>query len=95
MDIRRCSQGLLGLVGVGERLFLHVFERDGSRAVSSAREKPVDLLRNADLAIYGAENKGKTRYEVFEPGVTRRSTRRLEMESDLRRALERDEFKVL
>jgi diguanylate cyclase (GGDEF)-like protein/PAS domain S-box-containing protein len=62
---------------------------------ASAHDQPGDLLRNADLALYGAKNKGKTRYEVFDASMIRRSVKRLEMESALRKALERDEFTVL
>ena len=62
---------------------------------AAAKDGPGDLLRKADLALYGAKNKGKARYEVFEEEMTRRSARRLEMEGNLIRALERDEFTVL
>ena len=57
-------------------------------------ERPGDLLRNADLAMYQAKAKGRNRHAVFEPGMDERALQRLELESDLRRALERDEFKL-
>ncbi len=62
---------------------------------AAAKDGPGDLLRKADLALYGAKNKGKARYEVFEEEMTRRSARRLEMEGNLIRASRRDEFTVL
>ena len=62
---------------------------------AAAHDQPNDFLRRADLALYGAKTKGKARYEVFDPSMIRRSLKRLDMESDLRRALERDEFTVL
>jgi diguanylate cyclase (GGDEF)-like protein len=58
------------------------------------REHPADLLRNADLAMYRAKHAGKARYEVFEEAMNARALERLEMENDLRRALERQEFVV-
>ena len=61
---------------------------------TSPRELPGDLLRDADLAMYEAKKKGVARYEVYDPRMSRRSARRLKLEDDLRRAFERDEFKV-
>jgi diguanylate cyclase (GGDEF)-like protein len=59
-----------------------------------ARQSPADLLRNADQAMYRAKHAGKARYEVFEEAMNARALERLEMENDLRRALERREFTV-
>jgi diguanylate cyclase (GGDEF)-like protein/PAS domain S-box-containing protein len=64
-------------------------------ALSSPLQKqPADLLRHADLAMYRAKHKGKARYEVFEPGMGTDALERLRLENELRRALERGEFKV-
>ena len=57
-------------------------------------ERPGDLLRNADLAMYRAKDAGKDGHAVFEPGMNERALERLGMEADLRRALERGEFRV-
>jgi diguanylate cyclase (GGDEF)-like protein len=54
-----------------------------------ARKEPADLLRNADLAMYRAKHAGRAHYEVFEEKMNARALERLEMENDLRRALER------
>lgn len=59
-----------------------------------AWEDAEDVLHNADLAMYAAKRKGKARYELFHPSMTERAVRRLEQESDLRRAVEREEFEV-
>ncbi len=53
-----------------------------------------DLLRAADLAMYGAKGKGKGRCEVFDASMHRRAQARLKLQSDLRRAVERGEFVV-
>jgi diguanylate cyclase (GGDEF)-like protein/PAS domain S-box-containing protein len=55
-------------------------------------ERPGDLLRNADLAMYRAKARGRNRHVVFEPGMGERVLQRLELEGELRRALERKEF---
>jgi diguanylate cyclase (GGDEF)-like protein/PAS domain S-box-containing protein len=64
-------------------------------ALSSPLQKlPAELLRHADLAMYQAKHKGKARYEVFEHSMGTDALERLRLESELRRALERGEFKV-
>jgi diguanylate cyclase (GGDEF)-like protein/PAS domain S-box-containing protein len=61
---------------------------------TSSRERSEDLLRKADIAMYEAKGKGKARYEVFDPSTNARALERLELENDLRRALERGELRV-
>jgi diguanylate cyclase (GGDEF)-like protein len=51
-----------------------------------------DLLRNADVAMYRAKSEGRGRYEFFEPGMRAAVIERLELEGDLRRAIDRREF---
>ena len=55
---------------------------------------PEAVLRNADLALYRAKADGRARYAVFDPSMQARALERLELETDLRHALERDELRV-
>ncbi len=57
-------------------------------------ENPDNVLRNADIAMYRAKAKGLGRYEVFEPTMLDRVMTRLELEIDLRKALENQQFVV-
>jgi len=57
-------------------------------------EKPEDLLRDADTAMYRAKERGKNCYEVFDAAMHSRAVARLQLETDLRRAIERKEFRV-
>jgi diguanylate cyclase (GGDEF)-like protein/PAS domain S-box-containing protein len=50
------------------------------------------LMRNADVAMYMAKERGKGRYQVFEPEMHDTALRRLELKADLQRALENGEF---
>src|SRR5215203_4709551 len=61
---------------------------------STAQEQPADLLRHADLAMYRAKRRGKARYEVFEPSMDAKAVERLILETGLRRALVRQQFRV-
>ena len=54
-----------------------------------------DLLRDADFAMYGAKQGGKDRWQVFEPGLHAVVRERLGLETDLRRALERGEMRLV
>lgn len=56
--------------------------------------RPADLLRDADTAMYRAKSLGKTRHEVFDPAMHQHAANLLQMENDLRRAVERHEFVV-
>ena len=53
-----------------------------------------DLLRDAELAMYRAKRTGKARCEVFDPAMHSSAVRRLNLEIDLRRGLERGELIV-
>jgi diguanylate cyclase (GGDEF)-like protein/PAS domain S-box-containing protein len=52
-----------------------------------------DLLRDADTAMYRAKYEGLT-YKAFDEAMSQRAIDRLELENDLRRAIEREEFVV-
>ncbi len=53
-----------------------------------------DLLRDSDIAMYRAKALGKARCAVFDRSMHERAVERLRLESDLRRALERQEFRL-
>lgn len=53
---------------------------------------PEEVLRDADTAMYRAKNDGRARYEVFDRTMHAQAVEQLEVETDLRRAIERDEF---
>jgi diguanylate cyclase (GGDEF)-like protein/PAS domain S-box-containing protein len=58
-----------------------------------ARE-PDDFLRDADTAMYRAKEAGKSRYEIFDREMHIRNMNLLQLENDLRRAIEQNEFRV-
>jgi diguanylate cyclase (GGDEF)-like protein/PAS domain S-box-containing protein len=54
-----------------------------------------EVLKDAELAMYYAKRIGGDRIEIFKPAMRSRKTDRLTMESELRRAIEREEIKIL
>lgn len=64
--------------------------------VSGGMERSAeDFLRDADAAMYRAKEAGKARYEIFDQEMHVRNMNLLQVENDLRRAVERHEFEVL
>ena len=61
---------------------------------STGYERPEDVLRDADTAMYRAKAAGKARHEIFDTGMHARAVALLRLETDLRRAVERGEFVV-
>jgi diguanylate cyclase (GGDEF)-like protein/PAS domain S-box-containing protein len=61
---------------------------------SHSGSSPDDILRNADMAMYEAKSKGKSRYALFESKMTSQAKARLQLGTELRLALERGEFSV-
>ncbi|MDB9315672.1 EAL domain-containing protein [Spirulina sp. CS-785/01] len=57
-------------------------------------EKPEHLLRDADAAMYQAKAQGKACFKIFDSAMHHHAVTRLQMETDLRRAIERKEFQV-
>jgi diguanylate cyclase (GGDEF)-like protein/PAS domain S-box-containing protein len=80
------------------------FELDGHQVVVSASigialgnpgvDNPDDLLRSADTALYEAKGRGKGRHATFQDNMNVRAWRRLELESEIRRAIANEELRV-
>jgi diguanylate cyclase (GGDEF)-like protein len=66
----------------------------GIAQLRPAHTSPTDLLRDADSALFLAKQRGKSRYEVFDASATDFSPRRVGLETDLRRAIDRHEFSL-
>ncbi len=70
-----------------------VFVRASMGIASGAGDDSADeLLRRADVAMYVAKSDGKGRFAVYDAAMERSIVGRLELASELQRAVERDEF---
>jgi diguanylate cyclase (GGDEF)-like protein/PAS domain S-box-containing protein len=63
-------------------------------ALRGGDETATELLRNADVAMYLVKSNGKGHVAVYEAAMHAMALERLELEADLRRALERGEFEL-
>jgi diguanylate cyclase (GGDEF)-like protein/PAS domain S-box-containing protein len=74
--------------------FIFVTASIGIALSSATGGESGDLLRAADIAMYRAKDRAKARYEVFDRSKDAHALERLELENDLRKAIERDELRV-
>jgi diguanylate cyclase (GGDEF)-like protein len=66
----------------------------GIAASDSRYDRPVEMLRDADTAMYRAKSLGSALHVVFDQAMHTSVVSRLKLETDLRRAIERNEFRV-
>jgi|GEM_PF-330246 len=59
---------------------------------STGKRTAEELLRDADLAMYRAKSRGRARYELFTQRLHTRAVELLQVETDLRHAIERNEL---
>jgi EAL domain-containing protein (putative c-di-GMP-specific phosphodiesterase class I) len=61
---------------------------------STGYERPEDILRDADTAMYRAKENGRSRFEIFDSAMRDQIMLRLDLESTLRQAIEKEELDV-
>ena len=100
-------EGLTDATHIAERIQrsltvpFHIAEQDIFTGVSigialnrADYERPIDLLRDADTAMYRAKVQGRNRYEVFDRTMHAEAMQRLQLETDLHRSLDQQDFRV-
>jgi diguanylate cyclase (GGDEF)-like protein/PAS domain S-box-containing protein len=63
-------------------------------AIGDGDCSPADLLRDADVAMYRSKTTGKAKWTVYDPDMRLASMERLQLEGDLRHALELDQLRL-
>lgn len=95
--IARVAEGIQGALEPTLRLdghSLHVTASLGIALYPFDAEDSDTLLRNADIALYRAKERGRNTYEIYAPEMNARALDRLIFENNLRRAIETDELRV-
>jgi diguanylate cyclase (GGDEF)-like protein/PAS domain S-box-containing protein len=95
-DVNRTAERLMKALAppfllAGKEVFTSI--SIGIALSNTAYEEPEDMLRDADTAMYRAKSLGKARFEVFDADMRASVMARLQLETDLRHALERNEFR--
>lgn len=85
--------------GLGTPFVLHEREHSISASIGIAlrgpsNDPPEYVLRCADVAMYRAKNAGRGRYEIFDRAMHAEALTRLQIENDLRHALDRGEMRL-
>ncbi|GAB4170368.1 MAG: hypothetical protein OHK0024_06340 [Thalassobaculales bacterium] len=71
---------------------IHTTASIGLALADTAYERPEEILRDADLAMYHAKNEGRDRIEQFQAGMHRHAVAMFDLERDLRRAMDSGEM---
>ncbi len=95
------------VIRIAERVqekFSTAFDLGGNEVYSSAsigilnlgesHQTAEDMMRDADTAMYHAKKSGKARHEIFDPSMHEVAKAALQIETDMRRAVENKEFMV-
>jgi PAS domain S-box-containing protein len=96
-DAARLAQGILAAMARPFRLRGQEVVVTASIGVSTYPDDGTDvesLLKNADTALYHAKDRGRNDFQYYSASMNQRTLERLLLESDLRKALERDQIRV-
>jgi len=95
MDVSACARRLIEQLSVPYalgRTNCHVTASIGISIFPADGNDSQSLLKAADVAMYRAKQAGRNNYLFYSPVMNEHTVERLELESDLRHALERGEF---
>lgn len=67
----------------------------GMAIFKSDKDDAAEFMKKAEIAMYSAKRRGRNNLSVFDPRMARRTTNRVTLESDMRRAIEKNEFKLM
>jgi len=96
-DAAASARRMLKAVAEAHSIDLHDLHITTSIGVSVYPDDGADaetLIKNADTAMYQAKENGRQSYQFFKPAMNVRAVERQSVEESLRRALERQEFKL-
>jgi len=75
------------VVNISTTIGISIFPHDGNDAEA--------LLKNADIAMYHAKKRGRNGFQFYSEEIHRNAQTRFEMEQDLRRAIEEQQFRLV
>jgi diguanylate cyclase (GGDEF)-like protein/PAS domain S-box-containing protein len=96
-DVTRVSDRIQSKLMMATLLPNHTIFMSASMGIvlsTTGYSRPEDVLRDADTAMYRAKENGRSRYEIFDSAMREQIMLRLEIESALRQAIEREQLDV-
>lgn len=96
-EVTRIAERIQQKFGIPFELSGHEVYSSASIGILHASENHLtaqDMMRDADTAMYQAKRAGKARHAIFDEEMHRAAREVLRLETDLRRAVERNEFTV-
>jgi diguanylate cyclase (GGDEF)-like protein/PAS domain S-box-containing protein len=96
-DVTRVSDRIQKRLMMATLLPNHTIFMSASMGIvlsTTGYDRPEDVLRDADTAMYRAKENGRSRYEIFDSAMREQIMMRLEIESALRQAIEKEQLDV-
>ncbi len=90
---RKILSALMQPVHIGDQEFRITASIGISTYPTDASDEP-SLMKNADMAMYLAKEEGKNTFQFYSRSIEKRSLERLALETNLRRALEQEQFSL-
>ncbi|MEO9170698.1 MAG: EAL domain-containing protein, partial [Candidatus Baltobacteraceae bacterium] len=91
---RRILNNLSKPIAIGDKP-IYLGASVGIAIGSSNYERAEDVMRDAEIAMQHAKSTGGTRYALFDSKMHARAEKRLQLSTDLRQAIERNEFRMV
>ncbi len=96
-EAEKLASRLLGVLAEPLELVGAVIDQKATLGVATwGKDSPdaMEVVRQADVALYAAKSEGKAQYAVFNEGMNRRSTGHVSLESELHGALEKNQLSM-
>lgn len=93
MIVEKIGQ-VLSEIYVVDRQEFHITPTTGIAFFPDDANTPAEVLKRADSAMYQAKTEGRNTWRFYDPSMAAHATERMEMENDLRVALQADQFEL-
>lgn len=96
-DVKQTAQKILNVIAQPFKLYGHEIFITASIGITLYPTHHVNvesLIKNADMAMYHAKREGRNIFKYYNPALDQKSSEQMALENSLRRAIERQEFRL-